>query len=83
MTPPAQDGDQLLREARVIIELVEVLSVARGQRCLDRAWSTAALTDREPEHALCLQVTAEHAPHRRRRRWRSPRFARPAADMSS
>jgi hypothetical protein len=48
----------LLREARDIIELDDVLTVEMwASSWLGRAWSSAALTDREPEHQLCMQVS--------------------------
>ena len=51
-------ADLLLREARDIIELDDVLSVETwASSWLGQAWSTAALTEREPEHQLCMQVT--------------------------
>ena len=79
-------ADVLLREARVIIELDDVLSVeAWASGWLGQAWSTAALTDREPEHALCLQVSSRActtpSPHALGAIAALARVA-PAADMS-
>jgi hypothetical protein len=50
--------DLLLREARHIIELT-ICSPSEmwASSWFGRAWSTAALTDREPEHQLCMQVS--------------------------
>ncbi|HEX5256987.1 MAG TPA: hypothetical protein VFW69_24525, partial [Mycobacterium sp.] len=83
---PPQPADLLLREARDIIELDDVLTVeAWASGWLGRAWSTAALTDREPEHALCLQVTGRActtpSPHALGAVAALARVA-PAADMS-
>jgi hypothetical protein len=48
----------LLREAQDIIELDDVLTAETwASGWLGQAWSTAALTERAPEHQLCLQVT--------------------------
>jgi len=55
---PPHPADVLLREAQVIIELDDVLAVETwASGWLGQVWSTAALTDREPEHALCTQVS--------------------------
>ena len=55
---PLQPADLLLRDAREIIELDDVLTVETwASSWLGQAWSTAALTEREPEHQLCLRVT--------------------------
>ena len=55
---PLHPADLLLGEARDIVELDDVLTVEMwASGWLGRAWSTAALTDREPEHQLCLQVS--------------------------
>jgi len=55
---PLHPADLLLGEARDIVELDDVLTVEMwASSWLGRAWSTAALTDREPEHQLCLQVS--------------------------
>jgi hypothetical protein len=55
---PPQPADLLLRDARDIIELDDVLAVETwASSWLGQAWSTAALTEREPEHQLCMQVT--------------------------
>jgi len=55
---PPQPADLLLRDARDIIELDDVLAVETwASGWLGQAWSTAALTEREPEHQLCMQVT--------------------------
>jgi hypothetical protein len=84
--PLHHPADVLLREARVIIELDDVLSVeAWASGWLGQAWSTAALTDREPEHALCLQVSSRTcttpSPHALGAVAALARVA-PAADMS-
>ena len=51
-------ADVLLAEARDLIELDEVLTAETwASSWLGQAWSTAALTDREPEHQLCMQVS--------------------------
>jgi hypothetical protein len=48
----------LLREARDITELDDVLAVETwASSWLGRVWSTAALIEREPEHQLCMAVT--------------------------
>lgn len=83
---PPQPADLLLREARDIIELHDVLSVeAWASGWLGRAWSTVALTDRDTEHALCLQVTGRActtpSPHALGAVAALARVA-PAADMS-
>ncbi|WP_293010601.1 hypothetical protein [Mycobacterium sp.] len=55
---PLQPADLLLGDARDIIELDDVLTVETwASGWLGQAWSTAALTEREPEHQLCMQVT--------------------------
>jgi hypothetical protein len=55
---PPQPADLFLRDARDIIELDDVLAVETwASSWLGQAWSTAALTEREPEHQLCMQVT--------------------------
>ncbi len=55
---PPQPADLLLRDARDIIELDDVLAVETwASGWLGQAWSTAALTEREPEHQLCMQVS--------------------------
>ena len=73
---PLHPADLLLREARDIIELDDVLTVETwASGWLGQAWSTAALTDREPEHQLCLQVTGRACTTPSRTRWpRSPRW---------
>lgn len=84
---PPQPADLLLREARDIIELDDVLTVEMwASSWLGQAWSSAALTDREPEHALCLQVTGRActtpSPHALGAVAALARVA-PAADMST
>ena len=79
-------ADLLLREARDIIELDDVLTVEMwASSWLGRAWSTAALTEREPEHQLCLQMTGRActtpSPHALGAVAALARVA-PAADMS-
>src|SRR6201998_4563511 len=55
---PPQPADLFLRDARDIIELDDALAVCTwASSWLGRACSTAALTEREPEHQLCMQVT--------------------------
>lgn len=55
---PPQPADLLLRDARDIIELDDVLAVETwASGWLGQAWSAAALTEREPEHQLCMQVS--------------------------
>lgn len=83
---PLHPADLLLREARDIIELDDVLTVEMwASSWLGRAWSTAALTDREPEHQLCLQVSGRArttpSPHALGAVAALARVA-PAADMS-
>ena len=55
---PSHPADLLLREARDIIELDDVLSVETwASSWLGQAWLTAGLAEREPEHQLCMAVT--------------------------
>jgi hypothetical protein len=65
---PLHPADLLLGEARDIIELDDVLTLELwASSWLGRVWSTAALTDREPEHQLCMQMSGRArttpAPH--------------------
>lgn len=83
---PLHPADLLLREARDIIELDDVLTVEMwASSWLGRAWSSAALTEREPEHQLCMQVSgracATPSPHALGAIAALARVA-PAADMS-
>ena len=51
-------ADLLLRDARQLLEIDDVLAAeAWASSWLGEAWSTAAVTEREPEHQLCMQVT--------------------------
>ncbi len=83
---PLHPADQLLREARDIIELDDVLTVEMwASSWLGQAWSSAALTDLEPEHQLCMQVSGRActtpSPHALGAIVALARVA-PAADMS-
>jgi hypothetical protein len=51
-------ADLLLRDARQLLEINDVLTAETwASGWLGEAWSTAAVTEREPEHQLCMQVT--------------------------
>lgn len=51
-------ADLLLRDARQLLEIDDVLTAETwASGWLGEAWSTAAVTEREPEHQLCMQVT--------------------------
>src|SRR6476619_4704879 len=55
---PLHPADLLLGEARAIVELADVLTVAMwASSWLGRAWWTAAVTGREPGHEPCVQVS--------------------------
>src|ERR1700758_2301170 len=60
---PPQPADLLLREARDIIELDDVLTVEMwASSWLGQAWSSAALTEREPEHRWGSRVPGRACP---------------------
>ncbi|WP_368679937.1 hypothetical protein R1X32_00890 (plasmid) [Rhodococcus opacus] len=51
-------ADLLLRDAQQLLEIDDVLTAETwASGWLGEAWSTAAVTERKPEHQLCMQVT--------------------------
>ena len=79
-------ADLLLRDARQLVEIDDVLTAETwASGWLGEAWSTAAVTEREPEHQLCMQVTGRScttpSPHSLAAIAAFARVA-PAADLS-
>ncbi|RZI53495.1 MAG: hypothetical protein EOP16_02550 [Pseudonocardia sp.] len=79
-------ADLLLRDARQLVEIDDVLTAETwASGWLGEAWSTAAVTEREPEHQLCMQVTGRScttpSPHSLAAIAALARVA-PAADLS-